>query len=88
METHKSYLKFLISLVLFGSNGIVASFISLKSFDIVLLRTFIGSIFIISVCVNWVQKGYRVTCKRVNWVQIIFTFLIIHDSPTKSSLFT
>ena len=49
METHKSYLKFLISLVLFGSNGIVASFISLKSFDIVLLRTFIGSIFIISV---------------------------------------
>ena len=52
METQKSYLKFLIALILFGSNGIVASFISLKSFDIVLLRTFIGSIFIISVCVN------------------------------------
>ena len=49
METQKSYLKFLISLILFGSNGIVASFISLKSFDIVLLRTFIGSIFLISV---------------------------------------
>lgn len=43
----RSYLKYFLSLLLFGSNGIVASFISLTSYEIVLLRTLIGSIFLI-----------------------------------------
>ncbi len=40
----KAYVKYISGLLLFGSNGIVASFIGLDSYEIVLLRTLIGSI--------------------------------------------
>ena len=45
---NKAFLKYIFALLLFGSNGIVASFIDLSSLQIVLLRTFIGSIFLIA----------------------------------------
>lgn len=45
----KSYLKYFTALLLFGSNGIVASFIHLSSYEIVLLRTFIGSMLLIAI---------------------------------------
>ncbi len=38
--------KYISALLLFGTNGIVASFINLSSYEIVLLRTLIGSIFL------------------------------------------
>lgn len=44
----KSYIKYFTALLLFGSNGIVASFIHLTSYEIVLLRTFIGSVLLIA----------------------------------------
>ncbi len=44
-----SYFKYIFGLLLFGSNGIVASFIELSSYEIVLLRTLIGSILLIAV---------------------------------------
>lgn len=40
---NKSLTKFIASLILFGSNGIVASHIGLPSYDIVVLRTFLGT---------------------------------------------
>ena len=40
--------KYLFALILFGSNGIVASLIQLNSLQIVLLRTMIGSILLIA----------------------------------------
>lgn len=40
---YKAFLKYIFALLLFGSNGIVASFIKLDSLNIVLLRTLIGS---------------------------------------------
>ena len=43
----RSYFKYIIGLLLFGSNGIVASYIALSSYEIVLLRTLIGSLFLI-----------------------------------------
>ena len=43
----QSYYKYIIGLLLFGSNGIVASYIALSSYEIVLLRTLIGSLFLI-----------------------------------------
>lgn len=43
----KAYLKYFTALLLFGSNGIVASYILLSSYEIVFLRTLIGSIFLI-----------------------------------------
>ena len=52
----KSYLKYFIALLLFGSNGIVASSISLTSYEIVLLRTFIGSLLLILIFLLTRQK--------------------------------
>ncbi len=39
----RSYLKYFAGLLLFGSNGVVASFIPLTSYEIVLLRSVLGS---------------------------------------------
>ncbi len=39
----KAYLKYLAGLLLFGSNGVVASFIHLNSYEIVLLRSVLGA---------------------------------------------
>ncbi len=43
----KEYTKHIISLLLFGSNGVVASNIALTSYEIVFFRTLLGSIFLI-----------------------------------------
>lgn len=43
-----AYFKYIFALLLFGSNGIVASFINLSSYEIVLLRTLIGSLLLIA----------------------------------------
>lgn len=45
----RSYLKYISGLLLFGSNGIVASFIALSSYEIVLLRTMIGSLLLLAI---------------------------------------
>ena len=45
----RSYIKYIFSLILFGTNGIVASHILLDSYQIVFLRSLIGSIFLIIV---------------------------------------
>lgn len=45
---NKNYLKYFLSLLLFGSNGIYASRIYLDSYEIVLLRTLSGSILLIT----------------------------------------
>jgi drug/metabolite transporter (DMT)-like permease len=42
----KAYAKYVAALLLFGSNGIVASHILLSSYEIVLTRTLIGSLFL------------------------------------------
>ena len=44
----QAYIKYLLALLLFGSNGVVASYISLTSYEIVFLRSLIGSILLIS----------------------------------------
>ena len=44
MNLKKDYVKYLAALLMFGMNGIVASYISLSSYDIVLTRTLIGSL--------------------------------------------
>lgn len=45
---HKAFMKYLSALLLFGLNGIVASHIPLTSYEIVFLRTFIGSALLIA----------------------------------------
>lgn len=46
---NKAYFKYILALLLFGTNGIVASFIHLSSYVIVLLRTMLGSLFLIAI---------------------------------------
>lgn len=43
-----AFAKYLCALLLFGSNGIVASHIALDSYEIVFLRTLIGSLFLLA----------------------------------------
>ena len=43
----QAYLNYLLALLLFGTNGIVASFITLSSYEIVFLRTLIGSLLLV-----------------------------------------
>lgn len=43
----RTYLRYITALLLFGLNGIVADFIALNSYEIVLLRTMIGSVLLI-----------------------------------------
>jgi len=51
----QTYFKYFLALLLFGFNGIVASYISLNSYEIVFLRTLIGSLFLIVVFI--LSKG-------------------------------
>jgi drug/metabolite transporter (DMT)-like permease len=51
-----AYFKYVVALFLFGFNGIVASYIILNSYEIVYLRTLIGSIFLIFVFALSKQK--------------------------------
>ena len=45
----RSYIKYIAAVLLFGLNGIVASFIDLSSYEIVLMRTLLGSAFLTAV---------------------------------------
>ncbi len=45
----QSYIKYIIALLLFGSNGIVASFISMDSYEIVFSRTMLGSLLLLTI---------------------------------------
>lgn len=49
MDMKRSYFKYIFALLLFGSNGIVASFISMNSYEIVLLRTLLGSLLLLAI---------------------------------------
>ena len=51
----RSYFKYIFALLLFGSNGIVASYISMNSYEIVLLRTLLGSFLLLAIFI--LSKG-------------------------------
>ena len=53
---NKAYFKYIAALLMFGSNGIVASYISLNSYEIVFTRTLIGSLFLLLIFVFSKQK--------------------------------
>jgi drug/metabolite transporter (DMT)-like permease len=53
---NKAAFKYIAALLLFGSNGIVASYISLSSYEIVFTRTLIGALFLVLIFVSSKQK--------------------------------
>ena len=56
MMKNKAIFKYIAALLLFGSNGIVASYISLSSYEIVFTRTLIGSLFLVLIFISTRQK--------------------------------
>ena len=46
----KAYVQYVAALLLFGSNGIVAGYISLDSYEIVWMRTLIGGLLLLAIC--------------------------------------
>lgn len=59
-----NFLKYIVALILFGSNGIVASYISMTSYEIVFTRTLIGSLFLILILFLSRQKARAWSNKR------------------------
>lgn len=49
MRVNKSFIKYITAMLLFGSNGLVASYIALSSYEIVFLRTLTGGIFLLAI---------------------------------------
>ena len=68
----QAYIKYILALLLFGSNGIVASHISLSSYEIVFTRTLIGSIFLILIFL--ILKGkFRIPENKKHLVYIMIS---------------
>lgn len=65
---NRSFIKYLIALLLFGTNGIVVSVISMGSMQIVFCRTLIGSILLLAI---YLLTGGRFTFHH-HWKQFAF----------------
>lgn len=61
---NKAYLKYIAAVLMFGFNGIVASRISLSSYEIVLTRTLLGSVFLIAIFLITRQKPAFIRHKK------------------------
>lgn len=61
LNQRRDFLKYLLGLLLFGSNGVVASFIALQSHEIVLLRSVFGSAFLLAL---FLLTGGRFTVRQ------------------------
>jgi len=61
LNQRRDFLKYLLGLLLFGSNGVVASFIALQSHEIVLLRSVLGGAFLLAL---FLLTGGRFTLRR------------------------
>ena len=57
----RTYLSYFLALLLFGSNGVVASFIHLDSYEIVLLRSVLGTILLLAI---YFLTGHKITALR------------------------
>ncbi len=64
------YIKYIFALLLFGSNGIVASSIPLHSYEIVLLRTLVGSLFLIPIF-SFSEKKLQGRRNRKHFVYLV-----------------
>lgn len=71
MKNSKNYIKYFAALLMFGMNGIVASYIAMSSYEIVLTRTLIGSLLLIFIFIFTMQKVHLLDNKKH------FLFLVI-----------
>ena len=67
-----SLIKYISGLLLFGLNGVIADKILLPSYEIVFLRTLIGSLFLIAV---FYLGGHRLSLVKDNKKEVLFVLL-------------
>lgn len=79
----QAYFKYVAALLLFGSNGIVASKIGLSSYEIVFTRTLIGSLFLISTFAALRQKARFRENRAPNWAH--FGYLAVSGAAMGAS---
>lgn len=86
IKIKKAYIKYIAALLLFGSNGIVASFILLNSYEIVFLRTLFGSLFLIFVFVFskkkiifWKNKSHFL-CLVISGAAMGASWLLLYEA--------
>lgn len=66
------YFKYVISLLLFGSNGIIASLILLSSYEVVFWRTLIGSLFLLALFLMSGGK-FKAIHQKKHWVYALIS---------------
>ncbi|MDF2905424.1 MAG: putative permease, superfamily [Herbinix sp.] len=82
----KAYFKYIIALLLFGTNGIVASDISLSSYEIVYLRTLIGSILLVLIFVltkgklSFLQKKKQLLFLAVSGIALGTSWIFLYEA--------
>ncbi len=75
----KAFIKYISALLLFGLNGIVASHIPLDSYEIVFLRTLIGSVLL--VVLFWLGKGkFHIKAYKKDFLFIVLSGIAMGTS--------
>ena len=90
---NKAYLKYVLGLLLFGLNGIVASRIHMPSYGIVFFRTLIGSLFLL--CVHGLtggrlrlvkQRRGHLVCLCVSGVAMGLSWMFLYEAYQRSGV--
>lgn len=85
----KSYIKYLMSLLLFGSNGIVASFIDMNSYEIVFFRTLLGSLLLLLIFLagkgkfTFFRYKRQCFCLVISGISMGASWMLLYEAYTK-----
>lgn len=77
--TSRNYIKYFAALLMFGTNGIVASYIAMSSYEIVLTRTLIGSLLLIFIYIITIHKIHLPDNKK-HFLFLIFSGIAMGTS--------
>ena len=83
---NKAYLKYILALLLFGTNGIVANLIALSSYEIVFLRTMIGSLLLIVIFtltkrkLSFFQKKQQLLSLAVSGIALGTSWIFLYEA--------
>jgi len=71
-EMKSAYMKYISSLLMFGTNGIVASYILLNSYEIVFWRTLIGGLFLLLVFI-WTKQKFQFFINKIHLLYLLIS---------------
>ena len=76
MSSKTDYLKYIVAMLIFGTNGALVSQIPLTSAQIVLTRTFLGSLFLLAWVVSRHQLNLKASLQGNRWPVLIAGFAL------------